>query len=128
MIWYIFSGRARVTPRARGLKIQPRMFVDILKVGVIACFSPLQAVLSVTILTHMLARFGTETLAGYGIGARLEFMLTSVAFAIGIASVPMIGMSIGAGRVARARRIAWIAGCIGFTSVGVFGTFIAFFP
>jgi Na+-driven multidrug efflux pump len=55
-------------------------------------------------------------------------MLTSIAFAVGIASVPMIGMSIGAGRVARARRIAWIAGCIGFSSVGIFGSFIAVFP
>jgi putative MATE family efflux protein len=128
MAWYIFSGRARVRPHVHGVKIQRRMFVDILKVGLVACFSPLQSVLSVTIFTHMLARFGTETLAGYGIGARLEFMLTSIAFAVGIASVPMIGMSIGAGRVARARRIAWIAGCIGFGSVGIFGAFIAVFP
>jgi MATE family, multidrug efflux pump len=128
MAWYIFSGRARVRPMARGLKIQRSMFFDILKVGVVACFSPLQSVLSITIFTHMLARFGTETLAGYGIGARLEFMLTSIAFAVGIASVPMIGMAIGAGRIARARRIAWTAGCVAFVSVGLFGTLIAIFP
>ena len=94
------------------------MFFDILKVGAVSCFSPLQSVLTITIFTHMLAGFGTEILAGYGIGARLEFMLTSVAFAVGIASVPMIGMAIGAGRIARARRIAWIAGCVSFVSVG----------
>jgi Na+-driven multidrug efflux pump len=67
-------------------------------------------------------------LAGYGIGARLEFMLTSVAFAVGIASVPMIGMAIGAGRIARARRIAWTAGLVSFISVGLIGTLIAIFP
>ncbi len=104
------------------------MFFDILKVGVIACFSPLQSVLTITIFTHLLAGFGNEVLAGYGIGARLEFMLTSIAFAIGIASVPMIGMAIGAGRVARARRIAWIAGSISFASVGLVATIIAIFP
>jgi putative MATE family efflux protein len=128
MTWYIFSCRARVKPLVKGLKIQRSMFFDILKVGVVACFSPLQSVLSVTIFTHMLARFGTETLAGYGIGARLEFMLTSIAFAVGIASVPMIGMAIGAGRIARARRIAWTAGCVAFASVGLVGTLIAIFP
>ena len=90
------------------------MFFDILKVGAVACFSPLQSVLTISIFTHMLASFGTEILAGYGIGARLEFMLTSVSFAFGIASVPMIGMAIGAGRIARARRIAWIAGAVSF--------------
>jgi Na+-driven multidrug efflux pump len=55
-------------------------------------------------------------------------MLTSVAFATGIASVPMIGMAIGAGRIVRARRIAWTAGFVSFVSVGVIGTLIAFFP
>ncbi len=128
MAWYLFSGRARVIPKVRGLRIQRAMFVDILKVGAVACFSPLQSVLTISIFTHMLARFGTEVLAGYGIGARLEFMLTSIAFAIGIASVPMVGMAIGADRVARARRIAWIAGCVSFVSVGLVATVISIFP
>ena len=128
MAWYLFSGRARVVPRIRGLRIRWAMFVDILKVGAVSCFSPLQSVLTISIFTHMLAGFGTQVLAGYGIGARLEFMLTSVAFAVGIASVPMIGMAIGAGRIARARRIAWIAGSLSFVSVGLIGSFISIFP
>src|SRR5271168_2463373 len=128
MGWYLFSGRARVVPKLSGLRIQAAMFLDILKVGVVSCFSPLQSVLTISIFTHMLAGFGTAILAGYGIGARLEFMLTSIAFAVGIASVPMIGMTIGAGRIARARRIAWIAGVISFGSVGAIATIIALFP
>jgi Na+-driven multidrug efflux pump len=128
MGWYIFSGRARVVPKIRGLQIRRTMFVDILKVGVISCLSPVQSVLTISIFTHLLARFGTAILAGYGIGARLEFMLTSVAFAFGIASVPMIGMAIGAARIARARRVAWIAGFLSFVSVGAIATFIAIFP
>jgi MATE family, multidrug efflux pump len=128
MSWYLFSGRARVVPKLHGLRIQAAMFIDILKVGAIACFSPLQSVLSVSIFTHMLAQFGTEVLAGYGIGARLEFLLTSIAFAVGIASVPMVGMAIGAARIARARRIAWIAGAVTFLSMGAIGTVAAIFP
>src|SRR6202048_3359086 len=108
MSWYLFSGRARVVPKIWGLRIQAPMFFDILKVGAVSCFSPLHSVLTISIFTHMLARFGTEILAGYGIGARLELSLTSIAFSFGIASVPMIGMAIGAGRIARARRTAWI--------------------
>src|SRR6266700_2491805 len=128
MGWYLFSGRARIVPKLRGLRIQWAMFFDILRVGAIACFSPLQSVLTISIFTHMLAGFGTEILAGYGIGARLEFMLTSVAFAVGIASVPMVGMAVGADRIARARRIAWTAGLVSFVSVGLIGTLIAIFP
>jgi Na+-driven multidrug efflux pump len=104
------------------------MLFDILKVGAISCFSPLQSVLTISIFTHMLAGFGTEILAGYGVGARLEFLLTSVSFAVGIASVPMIGMAVGAKRIARARRIAWTAGLVAFISVGAIATLIAIFP
>jgi Na+-driven multidrug efflux pump len=128
MSWYLFSGRARVAPKIFGLRIQWSMFIDILRVGAVSCLSPLQSVLTISIFTHLLAGFGTAILAGYGIGARLEFMLTSVAFAVGIASVPMIGMAVGAGRIARARRIAWTAGLVSFISVGLIGTLIAVFP
>jgi putative MATE family efflux protein len=128
MGWYLFSGRARVVPRIFDLRVQWAMFIDILKVGAVSCFSPLQSVLTISIFTHMLAGFGTAILAGYGIGARLEFMLTSVAFAVGIASVPMIGMAVGAERIKRARRIAWSAGTVCFVSVGLVGTLIAIFP
>ena len=128
MGWYLLSGRARVNPFVHGFRVQRAMFFDILKVGAIACFSPLQVVLTMSIFTHMLAHFGTEVLAGYGIGARLEFMLTSIAFAVGMASVPMVGMAIGARDVARARRIAWTAGMVSFVSVGSVATLIAVFP
>ena len=86
------------------------MFVDILKVGAVSCLSPLQTVLTILIFTKILAGFGTETLAGYGMGSRLEFLLTPIAFAFGVASVPMVGMAMGAGLVTRARQVAWTAG------------------
>ncbi|HEX7790743.1 MAG TPA: MATE family efflux transporter [Afipia sp.] len=128
MAWYVLSGRSRVKLKFGGFRFQRGMFYDILKVGAVSCFSPLQVVLTVTVFTHLLANFGTEVLAGYGIGARLEFMLTSLAFAVGIASVPMIGMAIGAGRVARARRIVWTGGAVSFVTVGCVGGFFAMFP
>ena len=128
MSWYLFSGRARVVPKIRGLRIQWSMLFDILKVGAVSCFSPLQSVLTISIFTHMLAGFGTAILAGYGIGARLEYLLTSVSFSFGIASVPMIGMAVGAHRIARARRIAWTAGTVSFVAVGAIATLIAIFP
>src|ERR1700738_4357168 len=72
MAWYLFSGRARVVPKIRGLCIRRAMFFDILKVGAISCLSPLQSVLTISIFTHLLANFGTAVLAGYGIGAGLR--------------------------------------------------------
>ena len=110
LAWYLVSGRSRLKLNFRGLRFQRDMFLDILKVGAISCLAPLQTVLTILIFTKILAGFGTETLAGYGMGSRLEFLLTPIAFAFGVASVPMVGMADGAGLVARARKVAWTAG------------------
>ena len=109
--WYLLSGRSRLTLNFSTFRFERAMFIDILKVGAIACLSPLQSVLTILIFTKILAGFGTETLAGYGIGSRLEFLLIPISFAIGIASVPMVGMAIGAGLVTRARQVAWTRRC-----------------
>lgn len=128
MGWYLFSGRGRIVPRLHGFRIQWALFADILKVGAVACFSPLQNVLTSLIFTHMLAVFGTAILAASGIGARLEYVLATIAFSVGIGSVPMIGVAIGAGRIARARRIAWTTGLLALVVVGALASLVAIFP
>jgi Na+-driven multidrug efflux pump len=84
--------------------------------------------MTILIFTKILASFGTEMLAGYGIGARLEFLLIPISFAIGVASVPMVGMAIGAGLVTRARQAAWTAGGLSGLSVGLVGLIVAIKP
>src|SRR5207244_10620626 len=101
------------------------MFFDILKVGAISCLSPLQSVLTILIFTKILAGFGAATLAGYGIGSRLEFLLVPISFAFGVASVPMVGMAMGAGLVSRARKVVWIAGGSACLPVGLLGLILA---
>ena len=71
---------------------------------------------------------GTEMLAGYGIGSRLEFLLIPITFAFGIASVPMVGVAIGAGHVKRARRVAWTAAAASGLTVGLIGLAVALAP
>jgi Na+-driven multidrug efflux pump len=128
LAWYLASGRSRLALDFSAFAFERGMFVDILKVGAVSCLSPLQSVLTILIFTKILAGFGTETLAGYGMGSRLEFLLTPIAFAFGVASVPMIGMAIGAGLVTRARRIAWTAAAASGLSVGLVGLVVAIRP
>jgi Na+-driven multidrug efflux pump len=128
LAWYLASGRSRLQLNFAAFKFQRDMFVDILKVGALSCVSPLQTVLTVLVFTKILASFGTETLAGYGMGSRLEFLLTPIAFAFGVASVPMVGMAIGAGLVARARQVAWTASAAAGLTVGLIGLVVAIWP
>ena len=61
-------------------------------------------------------------------GSRLEFLLTPIAFAFGVASVPMVGMAMGAGLVTRARQVAWTAGIAAAITVGAIGLIVAVMP
>ncbi len=127
LIWHLTSGRARIRLRIFG-PLQWPMFRDILKVGAVACVSPVQSVLTVLVVTRLVSSFGTEALAGYGIGARLEFLIVPITFAIGVASVPMVGMAIGSGNVARAREVAWTAGGLAAVLCGTIGITVALMP
>jgi putative MATE family efflux protein len=128
LVWWLGSGRARMTLSLRGFTMRGDMFANILKVGALACLSPVQSVLTVLIFTGLVARLGVAELAGYGIGQRLEFLLIPIAFGIGVASVPMVGMAIGAGDVARARRVAWTAGSVSAVMLGVLGAVVSIAP
>lgn len=126
-VWFLATGQARLRLRASG-SFHWEMFRDILKVGAVACVSPIQSVATVLVMTRLVASLGTEALAGYGIGARLEFLLVPITFAIGVASVPMVGMAIGSGNVDRARRVAWTAGGFAGVLVGTIGIVMALAP
>jgi putative MATE family efflux protein len=128
LAWYLLSGRSRLALKFSAFSFERGMFIDILKVGAVACLAPLQSVLTILIFTKIIAGFGTEVLAGYGMGSRLEFLLIPISFAIGVASVPMVGMAIGAGLVTRARQVAWTAGAVTGITLGVVGLVLAIKP
>jgi putative MATE family efflux protein len=128
LLAYLRSGRARLTLSFTATRVQPELLRDILRVGAVACLSPLQTVLTILVLTRLVAEFGTDALAGYGIGTRLEFLLVPIAFAVGVASVPLVGLAIGAGQVARARRVAWVSAGVAFAALGLLGLGVALWP
>lgn len=124
---HLRSGRARVR-LVFTARLQRENFKDILKVGAVSSLSALQTVLTILIITRIVAGYGTEALAGYGIGARLEFLLIPITFAIGVACLPLVGMALGSGRVSRARRVAWTGAGLAAAIVGGIGLLVAVFP
>ncbi len=61
-LWYLQSGRARVPLRFSNARPRWEYFRDILRVGAIACISPVQSILTALILTRLVSSYGTETL------------------------------------------------------------------
>ena len=113
--------------RLRPHKLSWPPFQDLLKVGGLGFINSICMAMTVVVVTGYVGRYGTEALAGYGLGARLELMLTPIAFGIGAALTAAVGVNVGANQFARARRFACygaaatlvLTGLIGFCATAV---------
>jgi putative MATE family efflux protein len=128
LVLYLRSTQPRVRLRWRGIALRRDAFAAILRVGLLGALSPLQNILTILVLTGLVSRLGVDALAGYGIGARLEFLLIPIAFGVGVAALPMVGMAIGGGDVARARRVAWTGAGLSAALVGAIGAVVCLWP
>lgn len=128
LLLHLRSAEARLKLAFAAQLLARARFAELLRVGAVAMLSPVLSVSTVLVLTALVARFGPEALAGYGIGVRFEFLLIPIAFSVGVACVPMVGTAIGAGDVARARRIAWTAGGLAAAALGLLGVLMVLLP
>lgn len=120
--------RTALAPRREDFRFAWRQFREILRVGAISSVSAVQTVLTAVVLTGLVGRFGTAALAGYGVGVRLELLQIPIVFAIGQALVVLVGTSVGAGRPARAKRVAFTGAAIAAAICLAIGATAALFP
>jgi putative MATE family efflux protein len=121
--------RSNASPvRVRLQPLERRLFADILRVGLISAVGTIVTNLTVVMTTGLVGGFGRDAIAGYGLASRLDYLLIPLLFAIGTASVTLIGTSVGAGRHDRARRVAWTAALVSGIAVESIGIAAALFP
>jgi len=126
LLRYMAGGRAGLTFRVAA--IQWRLFADILKVGIPTAVNTVLTNLTVILVTGAVGLFGTTALAAYGISSRLDYVMIPILFGICTATLTMVGVNLGAGQGARARRIGWISACVGAGVVGSIGLLVGAFP
>ncbi len=127
LAWYILSGRSIV--RLRRTRLRWPMFADILRVGGVGVINTLQTSATVALTTAMVgAAAGPDAVAGYGTGARLEYLLIPLVFGLGAPMVALVGTNIGAGQRERALRIALTGGALAFVVTEVIGIAAAIWP
>jgi putative MATE family efflux protein len=124
----LIFGNPLVKLRIHSLRLEIALFRDILKVGLLASLSPILNVFTILCITSLVSRFGPAALAGYGIGARLEFLLIPLIFGVGAALTSMVGVNMGAGKLMRAIRIGWTGAATAGLISGFIGMVVAVFP
>lgn len=127
MAWVVLRGGAGFVPM---LRIRPSraLFTRILSVGLVACALASVANLSTILVTAQLRHYGTAAVAAYGISARLEFLMIPLAFGVGSALTALVGLSVGAGDWATARRTAWAGALMALALAGAVGAVVGLAP
>tara|TARA_A100001234_G_scaffold151333_1_gene133275 strand:+ start:683 stop:2032 length:1350 start_codon:yes stop_codon:yes gene_type:complete len=127
----LFKLRSKSIPaslRKERFQLRKILFDNIFEVAIPASLSPLLVVSTILVLTGLVGRFGTEALAGYGIGSRVEFLMIPLIFGIGTAMTSIVGANIGALNIDRAEKVGILGGSTaGFVSI-LIGLTLAVFP
>ncbi|MGE0658297.1 MAG: MATE family efflux transporter [Reyranellaceae bacterium] len=116
--------RFRRVPEAdrRGLTI------EMVKIGGTASLVSISMQVLTLVFTGYVGRYGADALAAYGTAARLELIQIPLIFAFGSALIALIGTNLGAGQVARARRIVWLGALYALAISGAIGIGAALAP
>jgi Na+-driven multidrug efflux pump len=100
--------------RERMLRFSMQGFVEssraIAHVGIPSGASNMIQPLSSAVITRLLAGFGTSVVAGYGVAARIDSVVTMVVIGISASAAPLVGQNWGAGlydRVDEALRLGY---------------------
>jgi MATE family, multidrug efflux pump len=128
LLAYLASGRCLVSLSLRRLRPRLALFWEILRVGAPGSLNTVMTNLTIVLVTGMVGPFGASALAGYGMGARLEYLQIPLVFGLGSALVTMVGTNVGAGQIARAERVAWVGAGIAALVTGGVGLLGALFP
>jgi Na+-driven multidrug efflux pump len=124
---YVIAGRSIVRLEAAPLRWSA--FWSILRVGAVASLVSLQTNVTIALTTGLVgAAAGASAIAGFGTGARLEYLLIPLAFGIGAPLVAMVGTCIGAGDVARATHVAWLGAAMTAAITETIGVCAAIWP
>lgn len=88
---------------------------DILHVGIPAAGTNIVVPVGAALVTAMIARFGPDAVAGFGVASRIESMMLVMYYALSAIIGPFVGQNFSAGKEERILRALWLCTvfCIG---------------
>lgn len=99
-----------------------------LKVGVSAMFDRTISVFSFILFVGIITAYGTEAIAGYQVGLRIEGLAFMPGFGFAVAAMAMVGQNLGALRLEEAYRSGIESVKLAVVLMGSVGMLLFFFP
>jgi putative MATE family efflux protein len=83
--------------------------------------------LGMTVMTFLIATFGTVALAAYGVITNVFMFVLIPAMGLSMATSALVGQHIGAGKIERATQISHLSAAIAFVSLTIIGVLLFVF-
>ncbi|OGC23702.1 hypothetical protein A2291_04030 [candidate division WOR-1 bacterium RIFOXYB2_FULL_42_35] len=105
----LLRGRSRVHVRLQYLRVNFLIIFQILRIGVPASAQMiLRGFLNLALIV-VVAGFGTQAVAAFGVCIRFNMLALMPGFALGMAAATLVGQNLGAKKPERAMASAWLA-------------------
>ncbi|MEA1924313.1 MAG: MATE family efflux transporter [Candidatus Altiarchaeota archaeon] len=121
ILYHVHSGRAWVKLDFRNFSFDFEYIKRIFSVGIPSALSNISLSVGMFMLTVIVGFFGTDALAAFGVGFRLDSLAILPGLGVSIALVSIVGQNIGAGKVERARSFTLKAGVMSSAFMTLFG-------
>lgn len=120
-IYILFKGKTDFQLTLKAFRFDSPLLKSAFKLGMPSSMEISARALGLTLMTGIAAKFGTDVLAAYGVGARLISFVVIVALGIMKATATLVGQNIGAGQIDRAEKTSTYAATIAFVSMSIIG-------
>ena len=119
--WRLFRQSGRITIRKTNWDFDSEILKSLLKIAAPAVLQFTVATASWSALVRVVAGFGSDALAGYGIGLRVIVFALLPALGLSNAASTLVGQNLGAGNPERAAGSVWRAALINACFLGAVG-------
>lgn len=123
----LFSGKYGIHLKKENFKLDTPLLKRMFFLGFPASISQSSRALGLAVMTVLVATFGTETIAAYGIGGRILSFIIIPAVGLSMATSTLVGQNIGAGKMERAERISKLSAVTSFFILTIVGVLLFFF-
>ena len=123
----LLKGKHKIQLHLSDLRPDWILIKKMFKIGFPASIEQSARALGMTVMTFLVASFGTLTLAAYGIGSRILSFVLIPAMGLSMATSTLVGQNIGAGKIERAEKVTKLSASIGFIILTIIGIIMFLF-
>jgi putative MATE family efflux protein len=124
----LFKGKMGIRISFSDMRFDFPWVTRMFKLGIPSSMEQSSRAASLTVMVMLVASFGSEVVAAYGIGARILSLVIVPAMGFAMATTTLVGQNVGAGKIKRAGKIGDLSSKIAFfglTGIGILLFFLA---